>query len=58
MAAGVAVVAVLFLFLAVTLGGGLLLYSLVRSETRNRPVVDRDEAERLARRDSGRTEDE
>jgi len=54
MSAGVAVVAILVLFLAITLGGGLLLYTLVRSEGRNDPVVDREQAEHLARRDTGR----
>lgn len=51
MSPGVAMVAIVFLFMAITVGGGLLLYTLVRSEGRNRPVVDRNDAERLARRD-------
>lgn len=58
MSAGGAMVAIVFLFLAITLGGGVLLYTLVRSEGRNRPVVDRNDAERLARRDFGDRNDE
>ena len=53
MSAGGAMVAIVFLFLAITLGAGVLLYTLVRSEGRNRPVVNRNDAERLARRDFG-----
>ena len=39
------------LFLAVGIGGGVVLYVLVRAEHDRRDVVDREEAERLARRD-------
>jgi hypothetical protein len=48
MAAGAAV----FLVLLIGIGGGLLLYWLVRAERTDRDVMSRDEAERAARRDS------
>lgn len=38
--------------LVVAVGSGLLLYALVRAEHDRRDVVGRDEAERLARRDT------
>ena len=46
-AAGLLVV----LCLVLGIGGGLVLYVLVRAEHDRRDVVDREEAERLARRD-------
>ena len=42
-------------FLVLGIGGGLVLYVLVRAEHDRRDAVDREEAERLARRD-GRDE--
>lgn len=42
----------LVVVLAIALGGGLLLYVLVREETRNRPTMDRTSGERSARRDT------
>ena len=48
--------AVSFLFalfaLVLTVGGGLLLYALVRTEGDHRSVTDRETAEQMARRDS------
>lgn len=49
MAAGAAF---LLVAIVVTVGAGLLLYALVRAEHDEREVLDRDEAERLARRDA------
>jgi hypothetical protein len=44
---------VLVVFLVVlSLGGGLVLYWLVSAEGVHRPVMDRESAERLARRDT------
>ena len=43
---------VLFAVLAVTVAGGLLLYVLVRAEGPDAAATDREEAERLARRDT------
>jgi hypothetical protein len=46
-------VGVVFLVvLALSVGSAVLLYVLVREETDNRPVMDRDAAERTARRDA------
>lgn len=42
---------VLVLFALVGVGGGVLLYVLVREERENRQVMDRQSAERAARRD-------
>lgn len=39
--------------LAFTVGGGLILYSLVRQEHGQRQVMDRETAEQVARRDTG-----
>lgn len=49
-----AAIGILFvaLFLLVAVGGGLLLYVLVRSEHDRRRVMDRESAERVARRDT------
>lgn len=49
MAAGAAF---LLAALVVSVGAGLLLYALVRAEHDRREVLDRDEGERLARRDT------
>jgi hypothetical protein len=43
---------VVFAVLAVSLVGGLLLYVLVRAEGPDAAATDREEAERLARRDT------
>jgi hypothetical protein len=40
------------LVLAISVGGGLLLYAMVRSEHDARTVTDRERGERLARRDT------
>jgi len=40
-----------FVFLLLAAGGPLLLYALVRAEHDDREMMDRDEAERAARRD-------
>lgn len=40
------------LFVVIGLGGGLLLYVLVRAEHDGRQVMQRGEAERVARRDT------
>lgn len=47
-------VSLLFALLAllVTVGGGVLLYVLVRSEHDQRTVTDRESAEKMARRDT------
>ncbi len=50
------VVVMFFVALALSVGSALLLYVLVREETTHRPVMDRDAAERTARRDT--TDDE
>ncbi|RMB23891.1 hypothetical protein [Haloplanus aerogenes] len=50
MAGGGGVLVLVFLLLGV--GGPLLLYWLVRAEHENREVMDRDAAERAARRDT------
>lgn len=42
----------LVLVLLVSIGGGLVLYALVRAERDRREVVSREEATRLARRDT------
>ena len=42
--------------LVVTVGAGLVLYALVRSEHGQRTVTDRETAERLAREDGGGTD--
>lgn len=44
--------ALLILAVVASLGGGLLLYLLIRSEAADRRVMSRAEAERTARRDS------
>ena len=44
--------AVVVLVLAISVGGGLLLYAMVRSEHDARTVTDRERGERLARRDT------
>lgn len=51
------VVLLVMVFLVIGLGGGLVLYALVRAETTRRPVMDREAAERTARRDTA-SEDE
>lgn len=43
---------ILVLALVISIGGGLLLYALVRGEHANRQVVDRQTGERIARRDT------
>jgi hypothetical protein len=43
---------ILVLGLVVTVGGGLLLYVLVGAENAGRPEYSREEAERVARRDT------
>ena len=40
------------LLLGLSVGGGLLLYALVRDEANNRAAMDRERAERVARRDT------
>jgi len=49
---GGALALALIVFLLLGVGGPLLLYSLVRAEHENREVMDRDAAERAARRDT------
>jgi len=44
--------AVVALVLAISVGGGLLLYAMVRSEHDQRTVTDRERGERIARRDT------
>ena len=44
--------AVLVVFLAIAIGGVLLLYALVRAEHDQRETMDREAAERAARRDT------
>lgn len=47
------------LFVALALLGPLALYALISAETADLPVMDRDSAERIARRDvDSETEDE
>jgi hypothetical protein len=43
---------ILVLGLVVTVGGGLLLYALIRGEAAGRPEYSREEAERVARKDT------
>jgi uncharacterized protein HemX len=45
------VAAVVLAFLALAVGGGLVLYLLVRAEHDKREIMNRREAERAARRD-------
>jgi hypothetical protein len=52
------VAAVFGLAVLVSVGLGLLLYLLVRAETENRPRMDRQQAERVARRDTVETADD
>ncbi len=44
-------VGIVLLLIVIALGSGLLLYALVRSEHRDRTVMDRESAEQVARRD-------
>ena len=47
----------ILLVLGIGLGGGLLLYALVRAEHDERRAMERGKAERAARRDTGESED-
>lgn len=52
MATAAAMIGIVLLGFGVALGTGLLVYALVRSEHRDRTVMDREAAQRVARRDN------
>ncbi|MFC4450174.1 hypothetical protein [Halorussus aquaticus] len=53
-----AAIGIFVLFVLLSVGGGLLLWSAVDSEKRDRQVMDRESAEKAARRDTSEDEDE